>query len=154
MSMWKQIFKATLVAGSLDITAASIQAYLSKGLTPDIVLKFIASGMFGKAAYSGEFKYMLFGLLVHFFIVLMCVITYFHFYPKLSLLHKNILLSALLVALIAWIVTTRIVIPLSKIQPSPLSFKGDFTAIAILLLCIGIPIVLITKHFYANVSET
>ena len=44
-------FKATAVAGSLDICAAFIQAYLVKGSTPDIILKYIASGLFGKDAF-------------------------------------------------------------------------------------------------------
>ncbi|GAA4758199.1 MULTISPECIES: DUF1440 domain-containing protein [Flavobacterium] len=148
--MWKLILKTTLIAGSLDITAASIQTYILKGLTPDIVLKFIASGIFGKTAYSGGIEYMLFGLLVHFFIVFMCVITYFYFYPKFPLLNKNILLSSFLVALTAWIVTTKIIIPLSEIQPSPFNLKKDVIAIAILFFCIGIPIALITKRFYSN----
>lgn len=148
--MWKLILKTTLIAGSLDITAASIQTYILKGLTPNIVLKFIASGIFGKAAYSGGIEYMLLGLFVHFFIVFMCVITYFYFYPKLSLLKKNILLSSFLVALTAWIVTTKIIIPLSQIQPSPFNLTKDVIAIAILFFCIGIPIALITKRFYTN----
>jgi hypothetical protein len=77
-------FKTTLIAGSLDITAASIQAYAVKALTPDVVLKFIASGMFGKDAYAGGAQYIVFGLLVHLFIVFTSVVTYFYLYPKLK----------------------------------------------------------------------
>jgi len=148
--MWQHIFKTTLIAGSLDITAASIQAYLMKGLTPDVVLKFIASGMFGKEAYSGGTGYLFFGLLVHLFIVFMSVITYLYLYPKINLLHKNIFLSALFVALTAWIVTTRIIIPLSQIQPAVFNLKNILIAIAILFFCIGIPISYLTKRFYSN----
>ena len=101
-AMWKQICKAALIAGCLDITAACTQAWLAKSITPDIVLKYIASGVFGKDAFAGGTGYILFGLLVHFFIVFACTLVYFLVYPKLKLLHINILLSSLFIALIAW----------------------------------------------------
>ncbi len=147
--MWKKIFITTIVAGCLDITAASIQAYLTHDLTPDIVLKFIASGIFGKAAYSGDISYMLFGLAVHFFIVFACTALYFMCYPKIRFLQKNIFISAFLIAIIAWLVTTRLIIPLSEIQRSPFHFGKAVIAILILFLCIGIPIAFSAKKFYA-----
>lgn len=148
--MWKQIFKAAVIAGCLDITAACIQAYLSKSVTPDILLKYIASGVFGKDAFSGGFEFMLFGLLIHFLIAFACTLTYFLVYPKLKLLHKNILLSSLFVALIAWAITTRLIIPLSKIQTSTFNFTKALIAISILYFCIGLPITAFAKQFYSK----
>jgi hypothetical protein len=146
--MWKQIFKAVIIAGFLDIAAACIQAYLSKGITPDTLLKFIASSVFGKDAFSGGIEFMLFGLFVHFLIAFACTLTYFLVYPKLKLLQKNILLSALFVALIAWAITTRVIIPLSKIQTPAFNFTKTFIAISVLYFCIGLPITFFAKHFY------
>mgnify|MGYP001160518652 CR=1 FL=1 len=148
--MWKQIVKTTVIVGCLDITAAFIQAYLSKSVTPDIVLKYIASGVFGKDAYSGGFEFMLFGLLVHFLIALACTISYFLAYPKLKLLHKNIFLSSMFIALIAWTITTRLIIPLSKIQTPAFNFTKTIIATSILYLCIGLPIAFFAKHFYSK----
>ena len=34
-----------MIAGTLDITAACPQAWFSKAITPDIILKYIASGV-------------------------------------------------------------------------------------------------------------
>lgn len=51
--MWKPIFKTTLLAGSLDITAACVNAYISNKIMPGRVLQYIASGIFGKDAYAG-----------------------------------------------------------------------------------------------------
>ena len=146
--MWKQIFKAAVIAGCLDITAACIQAYLLKSVTPDVLLKYIASGVFGKDAFSGGFEFMLFGLFIHFLIAFACTLTYFLVYPKLKLLHKNILLSSLFVALIAWAITTRLIIPLSKIQTPAFNFTKALIAISILYFCIGLPITFFAKHFY------
>ena len=148
--IWKQILKATLIAGCLDITAACTQAWLAKSITPDIVLKYIASGVFGKDAFAGGAGYILFGLLVHLFIVFACTLVYFLVYPKLKLLHINILLSSLFIALIAWAVTTQLLVPLSKIKPAPFNFTKAITAIAILYVCIGMPVSIFAKNYYSK----
>lgn len=148
--MWKQIIKTSLIAGVLDITAAFIQSYLSKAVTPDIVLRYIASGLFGKSAFTGGYEYILIGLLIHLFIAFSCTVTYFFVYPKIKLLHKNILLSSLFVALVAWTITTRLIIPISKIQTPPFNLTKAITAISILYFCIGLPISFFTKQFYSN----
>jgi hypothetical protein len=148
--MWKQVYKATIIAGLLDITGACTQAYLSKSITPDVVLQYIASGVFGKEAYSGGFGFMLFGLFIHFLIVFASALTYFYLYPKFSFLHKNIFLSALLVALVAWTITTRIIVPMSKIQPPAFDIAKALIAIGILYFCIGLPISFLAKQFYTR----
>lgn len=148
--MWKYILRSTLIAGILDITAACIQAYLVRGTTPDVVCKFIASGLFGKQAFSGGTEYVLIGLIVHFFIVFACAAVYFILYPRLGFLKKSILLNALLIAIIAWVVTTQIIIPLSKIPPAPFDLKNVLVAIAILYCCIGLPITYFADRFYKS----
>lgn len=150
--MWRPIFKATIIAGGLDITGACIQAYISKNVTPDILLKYIASGVLGKEAFSGGFEVMLLGLSIHLFIVFACTSIYFLVYPKLELLQKNVLLSSLFVALTAWAITTRIIIPLSSIQPAPFNSAKALLAISILYFCIGLPITLLARSFYRRKS--
>ncbi len=148
--MWKQIGKATAIAGSLDITAASIQAYLSSSVTPDRLLRYIASGLFGADAYSGGIEYMAIGLFVHFLIVFACAVTYFFTYPTIRFLHISSWLSSFLVALAAWIITTRVIIPVSQIQPAPFNATKVLIAIAILYGCIGLPITLIANKYYTR----
>lgn len=139
-SMWKQIFKTVLIAGSLNISAASLQAYFTNGVSPDWLLKFIAGGWFGKEVFAGGAEYLLFGLLVHFFIVFAFITTYIVVYPKIKIAQKNIWFSALLIALIAWTVTARLIIPFSQITPSPFNLSRAIVAILILFFCIGPPI--------------
>jgi len=148
--MWKQICKAAFIAGCLDITAACIQAWLAKGITPEVVLKYIASGVFGKDAFSGGIGYILFGLLVHFAIAFACTFIYFLAYPKLKFLHIHILLSSLLIAVIAWAITTRLIIPLSNIRPAPFNITKALTAIVILYVCIGLPVSYFAKRYYSK----
>lgn len=146
--MWKHIFKAALIAGCLDITAACIQAWLMKSIPPGTVLKYIASGVFGKDAFAGGTGYILFGLLFHFAIAFACTLVYFLVYPKLKLLHLSILLSSLLIAVIAWASTTQLIIPLSKIKPAPFDITKAITAITILFVCIGLPVSYFAKRYY------
>jgi hypothetical protein len=148
--MWKQIFKTTLIAGCLDITAACLQAWLTKGTTPDIILKYIASGVFGKDAFEGGAGFILFGLLVHFFIAFSCTLVYFLLYPKLKILHANILLSSILIALAAWAVTTRLIVPLSQIKPGPFNLTKALIAVAILYCCIGLPVSYFAKRYFSK----
>lgn len=148
--MWKQIFKTALIAGFLDITGACIQVWLTKNITPEIILKYIASGIFGKVAFAGGAGFILFGLFIHFFIAFACTMIYFLLYPKLKWFHKNFLLSSFFVAVITWAVTSRVIVPLSKIVPAPFNITNAVIAIAILYCCIGLPVCFFAKRYYTN----
>lgn len=149
--MWKQIFKATFIAGSLDIIAACTQAWLVKSATtPDIVLKYIASAVFGKDAFAGGTGMILYGLLFHFIIAFACTLVYFLLYPKIKLLHWNIFFSSLLIAIIAWTVTTQLIVPLSQIKRPPFNFSKALMAVSILYFCIGLPVSYFAKRFYSG----
>lgn len=151
--MWKSVCKATLLAGSLDILAATLQAYFMSGTTPDIVLKYIASGAVGQGAFVGGWEMVLLGLLFHFTITFACALTFFLVYPKLKFLHHRIWFDAATIGLIGWSVTTMAVVPLSRITPSPLELLHTLLAIGILILCIGLPIAFLTIRHYGNPIE-
>jgi hypothetical protein len=121
-----------------------------KSVTPYTLLKFIASGVFGKDAFSGGIEFIQFGLFIHILIAFACTLTYFLVYPKLKLLHKNILVSSFFVALIGWTITTRLIIPMSKIRTPPFNFTKAFIALSVLYFCIGLPIIFFAKHFMAK----
>lgn len=148
--MWKQILKTGLLAGTLDIIAACTQAYVMRGTTPDTVLKFIASGVLGSTAMKGGAEVALLGLLFHFVIAFSCTIIFFLVYPKLQVLHKSIALNSLLIAVVAWAVTTLIIILLSKIHPAPLQLQRAVIAISILYVCIGLPVAAAAKKLYVK----
>ena len=152
--MWKSIFITTLIAGTLDIIAACLNAYLSSNITPDIVLKYIASGAFGNAAFSGGIGMMMYGILFHFFIAFACTMTFFLLYPTFSFLKQNVYLNAVLIGLIAWFVTTIIIIPLSEIPPNPIKFSQVLIPISILIMCIGLPVAYAAKSYFRIKKQT
>ncbi|MEO5947718.1 MAG: hypothetical protein ABIP79_12950 [Chitinophagaceae bacterium] len=151
--MWRAILKTTLIAGTLDIIAACLQAYLVKETMPAVVLKFIASGVYGKTAFEGGYEMMAIGLFFHFVIAFACTVIFFFLYPKLNFLKHSILLNSLLIALSAWTVTTQIIIPASKIQPGVFNLGKALIAAGILFLCIGLPVSWFTKKYYSNKSS-
>lgn len=146
--MWKAILRTTLLAGSMDITAASINAYISNKIMPGRVLQYVASGIFGKDAYTGGYGIMAIGLLSHFLIAFACTAIFFWLYPRIQFLRRSILINSLFIALIAWIVTTYIVIPLSRIHLGTFHLDKSLIAIGILFLCIGLPIAVFAKKYY------
>ena len=147
--MIRQVLKATLLAGTLDICAAFIQAYSTNKILPITILKYIAGGVFGKNAFTGGYDMAAFGLLFHFIIVFVCALIFFLLYPKLKFLKYNVVLNSLLIALVAWAVTNLVIMPLSKLPKGNFDLSRAAIAVAILFVCIGLPISLMAKKYYA-----
>lgn len=148
--MLKQIIKTTLLAGSLDIVAAFIQAYLQNNTAPATVLKFIASGVFGNAAFEGGYGMMTYGLVFHFMIAFCCVFVFFLLYPNLKFLKKGHVLNSVLIALVALGLTHLVIMPLSNAPQEVFSLLKITTAIGILIFCIGLPISIGAKRYYSR----
>ncbi|HET9747648.1 MAG TPA: hypothetical protein VFP97_18150, partial [Chitinophagaceae bacterium] len=75
-SFLSSALSAGLLAGALDIIAACIHAYLARGTQPQQVLRFIASGVFGKDAANGNMM-IVWGLLFHFLIAISFTLCFF-----------------------------------------------------------------------------
>ncbi|TGD58592.1 DUF1440 domain-containing protein [Flavobacterium humi] len=151
--MWKSILQTTLFVGTLDILAACLNAYLSAHVTPGKVLQYIASGIFGDTAFSGGASMMLFGLLFHFVIAFACTAVFYWLYPKIPFFKFSLTVNAILIAVVAWLVTTRLVIPMSRITPPPFDFVRASVSVFILIVCIGIPIAYQSKRFYQEEKQ-
>ena len=138
--MWRAIFKTTLVAGTCDIVAACIQSYLVNGTMPSRVLRYVASGVFGKSAFTGGDEMMVWGLVFHFIIAFSCTVCYFLLYPKIKILKRSWLINAVLVGAVAWCVTNLIVVPMSNTPKFPFDITKAPISLSILIVCIGLPI--------------
>jgi hypothetical protein len=144
-----QILKAGLFAGTLDFLAACIFVFIRTG-QPHIpgISKFIASGVFGKAALDGGGGMMLAGLFFHYLIAFIFTIFFFWIYPKIRVASKNRLATAVVYGILVWSVMNLIVIPLSNIASRPISLSNALINIGILILCIGMPVSLIAHAYY------
>jgi len=150
ISAAKTILAATLIAGSLDITAAFISVYV-RGVHPIKVLYYIASGIFGKeVAYNSGTKMAVIGLLLHYLIAFIFTVFLFFVYPWLKSFLKNKILIGVLYGVFVWAVMNKVVLPLSNTPPATPTLQSMLIACAILIVCIGIPIAWIVNRFYAE----
>jgi hypothetical protein len=138
------------LAGVLDGLAAIFNYMLSGGKDPGKVFQFIASGVFGKAAFAGGATTIAWGVFFHFVIAYAFTVFFFAIYPKFGLVTKNRIGVAIVYGLFVWCVMSLIVVPLSGTPKIP--FRPDKAAIAaaILIVCIGLPLSLSAHRFYSR----
>jgi hypothetical protein len=152
--MRKTILITTFIAGTLDILAAFIQSYAANNVLPSTVLKYIASGVFGNNAFAGGAEMIAFGLIVHYFIAFACTYCFFWAYPRWTFLRQSVALNSVLIALIAWAVTTRLIVPFSQARHAPFNIVNALIAIGILIVCVGLPIAYFAKRYYVQKSSS
>jgi hypothetical protein len=155
----KTILIAGAVAGTLDIISAFVQNYSSKGTMPDVILKYIAGGVFGlKKSMTGGWEMAAAGLLFHYIIAFAFAAFFVFLYVNWKALSNLAVLIpfGIFYGIFAWIVTTKMIIPyISKLPKPKVVFEwGNWdhwwqarVAILILIFAIGLPIALITHAF-------
>ncbi len=141
------ILRAGLLAGTLDILAAIL--ILAKG-NAEGTLKFIASGVFGNMAFSGGYDMVALGTVFHYFIATSFAAGYFLVYPRLPLLQKNKWASGVLFGLFVWAVMNLLAVPLSHAPQGPFAWDSALKNMAILVVCIGLPIAWLAERFYST----
>lgn len=151
-SILKAIAWVGLLAGSIDILAACLNAYLVRGTSPVIVLRFIASGAFGKAAFTGGWEMPLTGLLFHFVIAYSFTALFFVLYPYIKMMSKNVVATAIVYGIFVYLVMNLLVLPLTRIPKIPFQLGKALIPIAILIVAIGLPLSFFARKFYRSKS--
>jgi magnesium-transporting ATPase (P-type) len=151
-SAFKTIVIAGLIAGTLDILAAFINSYLANNVKPGIVLKYIASGVFGKEqAFGGGTPMIVYGLIFHFLIAAIWAVFFFLIYPYWSMLVKNKYVTGVLYGIFVWCAMSLIVLPMSNVPGTGgIKFPGAFISMGILIVAIGLPISIIVHRHYKD----
>ena len=152
-SFFVSALTAGLVAGTLDITAACIQAYLKTGTTPSQVLKYVASGAVDPKTFSNDTMLAAVGLLVHFTIAIFFAFFFFFLAKQIPSLVKYPILIGILYGLFVWSTMRFIILPyISRLNPKPIvgqeAIKNAAIAAAIIVVCVGIPIVLLARRYF------
>ena len=149
-NFWRTVLWSGLLVGSLDIIAAIVQFYVKTGKDPLIVLKYIASAVFGKEAYAGGNAMAAYGLLFHFLIAFIWTLFFFLIYPKLKLLSWNRFVTGVLYGIFIWIIMNRVVVPSSKAAVGTFNLNQAIIAALILIGAIGLPLSFIAHHYYSG----
>ena len=137
----RAILLTGLLAGTFDITGACTWAYVSGGTSPIVILKFIASGAFGReAAFSGGFPMAIVGLVFHFIIAYSWTVVFFLLYPRLTFLSRNRIVTAIGYGAVIWVVMNLLVLPLTRIPQRSITPKSAIIGAMILMGAIGVPL--------------
>lgn len=140
-----------LLAGTLDAIAAMA---INPNVSPDRIFRFIASGVFGKTAFTAGTHMISLGIIFHYLIAYIFTAIGFILFPRLKRLLRNKLAVALVYGACVWLIMNFIVVPLSNTPKSnaPMTAYGVTTGIATLMLCIGLPIALMAGKYYRPVK--
>lgn len=133
-----------LTVGLLDGLAAVINAGF-RGVGAVRVFQFIAGGIVGSASYRGGAAAVLLGVFLHFAIAFFWTAVFYRASLSFPILIRQAVLCGVLYGVIVHIIMSGIVVPLSAAGKIPFSYKQFFIATAIHILCVGLPIALITR---------
>ncbi|MEJ8843556.1 hypothetical protein WG954_14290 [Lacibacter sp. H375] len=147
-----KVLLAGIIVGTLDITAAMLQFFIKTGKDPFIVMKFIASGVFGNVAMKGGAAMVAWGFLFHYIIAICFTVFFFWLISRRPALLQNRLLTGIGYGIFTWAVMRFVVVPLSFATKQPSTLNGTLTAILILIVCIGIPLAYIAAAFRKQVA--
>lgn len=150
-SFFASALTAGLIAGTLDIIAACLQAYLKTGTPPSKILTYVASGAIDPKALSPALPPII-GLLVHFFIAISFTFLFFFLAKQIPSLVKYPIPIGILYGIFVWGAMRFIILPyISRLKLKPIegqeAIKNAAIAAAIIIVCVGIPVALLAKRF-------
>ena len=140
---YRAILWAGLIAGTLDITAASVQGIL-RGGNPMRVLRSVASGLLGVDALQGGVGTAALGLVLHFLIAFGAATVFFVASRKMRFLVDHAVVCGLLYGVAVYAFMNSVVVPLSA-APFEIPYKP--IGLIIHMLCVGLPIALVVRRF-------
>ena len=151
----RTIVLAGLLVGSLDIMSAFVDYYIATGKGPEGILKYVASGVFGKVALAGGAGMALWGLLFHYLIAFCFTILFYWLYSRIQFLSFNVILTGFIYGIFIWLIMNLIVVPNSNTPKSAAGFTlSKVTKSALILIfLIGLPLSIIMKTHFARAAK-
>lgn len=144
---FQPIFWGGLVAGTLDLTAACVFAWLRRGVRPAQVFQFIASGLLGAESFTGGAKTAVLGVALHFLIATVATAVFYFASRKWLFLIERPIIAGLLYGIPVYAFMNFVVVPLSEVQQRPQPISVRIINLVILMFCIGLPIAVIVRRF-------
>lgn len=141
------IFWGGLIAGTLDICAAFLYAWLRSNVSPIRVLHAVASGLLGAEAFQGGGKTAVLGLALHFLIATVATAVFYFASRQLLFLIERPVLFGLLYGVAVYLFMNFVVLPLSNVAQRPSPVSARLINMLIIMFCVGLPIALIVRRF-------
>ncbi len=152
MSTTRALLYGTLAVGILDALDAVVFFGL-RGVQPIRIFQSIASGLLGRAAFSGGLAAALLGAALHFFIAFIIVAIFLVASRWLPVLVQKPILSGILYGIGAYLVMQYIVLPLSAAATGRFSWPVFTNGMLIHMFGVGLPASLLA-HAAARTPAT
>ena len=153
-SACRAIFWGALVSGVLDISGACIQSWFIRGVTPDVVLKGVASALLGAQAAKGSWSIAALGLAMHFTVATTATVVFYALSRRFAFLTERAVLSGLAFGAVVFCTMNFVTLPALGIfrhfcygtswQYAP---PMGWIQFGIHLVCVGLPIALCVRLF-------
>jgi len=140
----RAVLLAGTAAATLDLAFAFTFYGATVGASPLRILHSIASGAFGMAAFDGGIATAAFGLLAHYFILIVAASMYYVASTRAIVLRQRVALCGPLFGVAIFCVMHYVVLPLSaapKFRTSTLSTSSEF----LMHLLLGLTIALVLR---------
>jgi hypothetical protein len=134
-----------LTAGALDALDA-VTFFGLRGISPIRIFQHIASGLLGRASFSGGLKTVLLGLVLHFQIAFIIATVYYGASLVLPTLIRHPFVWGPIYGVVAYFMMNRVVIPLSAASHGPVSLPVLLNGLLIHALGVGLPIALFARR--------
>lgn len=145
----KKILLAGLIAGTLDITGACLDAWFSAGTAPGNILVYITKGAFGQQTSIVPPLAWVTGLLVHYCIAMCYTWLLFLLYPAAAKWLRHPLVFGILYGAFIWTFMRFVILPtLSHVKLGPVQPLKALKGAAILMIAIGIPASWMARRWY------
>ncbi len=148
-SFFKAILIGGFIVGAVDAIAASVAAYIPKGIMPDAVFRYVASGVLGKEAFAGGSGTAWLGLFFHFTIAYGWTVLFFVAYPRIKFFTRDKTLVGMVYGVFVLLMMNLVVVPLSNV-PNASPGTVAVNQLLIHMFLIGLPISLLSDRYYAN----
>jgi uncharacterized membrane protein YagU involved in acid resistance len=140
------IFRAGLLCGVLDITAAFV-TWAPKGVPPEMLLQAIASGLLGEKSFDGRWETAALGAALHFLIAFSAAAVFYAASRTLTFMTSRPVLAGICYGVAVYLFMYWIVMPLSNLRRRPFSASAALIAILTHMVCVGLPISLVVRRY-------
>jgi hypothetical protein len=140
------IFRAGLLSGVLDITAAFV-TWAPKGVPPEMLLQAIASGLLGEKSFDGRWETAALGGALHFLIAFSAATVFYAASRTLTFMTSRPVLAGISYGVFVYLFMYWIVMPLSNLHRRPFSALAALIAILTHMVCVGLPISLVVRRY-------
>jgi hypothetical protein len=140
-----------LITGTFYGLAAVVSYMADGGTAPIRIFWSIASALIGvEAAFRGGFLTAELGVVLHYLVATIWTWLFFALYPRLRILGKYPFSAGVGYGFVVWVVMNLVVVPLSKAPKISFNPANAGIAVAMLMVCFGLPLSLFARRHFAK----